>query len=144
MSSKISVDLWTRKVTSFCKTFVQRLTARKPMSKLQADIEIQNGLRRALPWWQLTAIGLGGMIGESNRNLTSKNYIRNLLVIRCWNFYFEWSSSRCTCWSISDYFVYYLWIYCTSCCTFFLRISSNDVRIRSSLYIYLCRLKQLF
>jgi hypothetical protein len=49
----------------FCsKAFIQRLIARKPMSQLQAEIEIQNELRRTLNWFQLTAIGLGAIIGE--------------------------------------------------------------------------------
>jgi hypothetical protein len=45
-------------------TFIHRLIARKPMSQLQVEIETQNELRRTLNWLQLTAIGLGGIIGE--------------------------------------------------------------------------------
>ena len=49
----------------FCSTtFIHRLIARKPMNQLQAEIDIQNELRRTLNWVQLTAIGLGGIIGE--------------------------------------------------------------------------------
>jgi hypothetical protein len=47
-----------------CKTFIKRLIGRKSMSQLQAEIETQNELRRTLNWVQLTAIGVGGMIGE--------------------------------------------------------------------------------
>jgi hypothetical protein len=46
------------------EAFIERLFARKPMTQLHAEIEIQNGLRRTLNWFQLTAIGLGAMIGE--------------------------------------------------------------------------------
>jgi hypothetical protein len=49
----------------FClKTLIKRLIARKPMNQLQAEIEMQNELRRTLNWFQLTAIGLGSIIGE--------------------------------------------------------------------------------
>jgi hypothetical protein len=48
----------------YSKTFIQRLVARKPMSQLQEEIETLNELRRTLNWVQLTAIGLGGIIGE--------------------------------------------------------------------------------
>lgn len=48
----------------FCwKVFIKRLIVRKSMSQLQAEIEIQNELRRTLNWYQLTAIGLGSIIG---------------------------------------------------------------------------------
>jgi hypothetical protein len=46
------------------KAFIKRLIARKPMSQLQGEIEKQNELRRTLNWFQLTAIGLGAIIGE--------------------------------------------------------------------------------
>jgi len=53
------------KCAMFCsKPFIQRLIARKPMGQVQAEIEIQNELRRTLNWFQLTAIGLGAIIGE--------------------------------------------------------------------------------
>jgi hypothetical protein len=48
----------------YSKAFIQRLVARKPMSQLQEEIETLNDLRRTLNWVQLTAIGLGGIIGE--------------------------------------------------------------------------------
>jgi hypothetical protein len=47
-----------------CKTFIKRLIGRKSMSQLQAEIETQNELRRELNWVQLTAIGVGAIIGE--------------------------------------------------------------------------------
>ncbi len=46
------------------KAFIKRLIARKPMNQLHAEIEIPNGLKRTLNWFQLTAIGLGAIIGE--------------------------------------------------------------------------------
>ena len=49
----------------FClKNLIKRLIARKPLSQVQSEIETQNELRRALNWWQLTAIGLGAIIGK--------------------------------------------------------------------------------
>jgi hypothetical protein len=73
MSSVTSVDnnasvrsksYLRNKTLFYCKTFIKRLTARKSMSQIQADIETQNQLRRTLNWIQLTAIGLGAIIGE--------------------------------------------------------------------------------
>jgi hypothetical protein len=53
------------KYVLFClKAFIERLIAYKPMNQLQAEIDIENVLRRTLNWFQLTAIGLGAMIGE--------------------------------------------------------------------------------
>jgi hypothetical protein len=46
------------------EAFIERLIVRKPMNQLHAEIEIQNELRRTLNWFQLTAIGLGAMVGE--------------------------------------------------------------------------------
>jgi hypothetical protein len=40
------------------------LKSRKPMGQLQAEIDTQNALRRALNWVQLTAFGLAATIGE--------------------------------------------------------------------------------
>jgi amino acid transporter len=34
------------------------------MSQLQIEIDTQNELKRTLNWFQLTAIGLGAIIGE--------------------------------------------------------------------------------
>ncbi len=48
----------------YTTAFIQRLVVRKPMSQLQEEIETLNELRRTLNWVQLTAIGLGGIIGE--------------------------------------------------------------------------------
>jgi hypothetical protein len=48
----------------YCKTFIKRLLARKSMSQIQIEIEIQNELKRTLNWVQLTAIGLGAIIGK--------------------------------------------------------------------------------
>ena len=50
----------------FCypKAFIKRLIARKPMEALQTEIDTDNVLRRTLNWVQLTAIGLGSIIGE--------------------------------------------------------------------------------
>ena len=53
------------KYALFCsKAFIARLIVRKPMNQLQAEIEIQNELRRTLNWFQLTAISFGGIIGR--------------------------------------------------------------------------------
>ena len=51
-------------VLSCFRTFIQRLFIRKPMSSLQAEIDTKNELRRCLKSIPLTAIGLGGTIGE--------------------------------------------------------------------------------
>jgi hypothetical protein len=53
-----------KKALFYCKIFIKRLIARKSMSQIQAEIETQNKLRRTLGWIQLTAIGLGAIIGE--------------------------------------------------------------------------------
>jgi hypothetical protein len=53
-----------RQALSCPKAFIKRLIARKPMGTLQTEIETRNELRRTLNWVQLTAIGLGGTIGE--------------------------------------------------------------------------------
>jgi len=45
-------------------TFIKRLIGRKSMSQINAEIETQNELRRALNWFQLTAIGIGAIIGK--------------------------------------------------------------------------------
>ncbi|CAF2410478.1 unnamed protein product [Rotaria sp. Silwood2] len=53
----------TERVLSGTKIFFKRLTRRKPMITLQAEIETRNELRRDLSWIQLLAIGLGAIIG---------------------------------------------------------------------------------
>ncbi|CAF2604017.1 unnamed protein product [Rotaria sp. Silwood2] len=52
-----------RKVLSSTKVFFKQLIARRPMDKLQAEIDTRNELRRDLSWIQLLAIGLGAIIG---------------------------------------------------------------------------------
>jgi APA family basic amino acid/polyamine antiporter len=44
-------------------TVLAALTRRKPVAMLQAEATQRNELRRVLGLWQLTAIGLGGIIG---------------------------------------------------------------------------------
>ncbi|CAF4475562.1 unnamed protein product, partial [Rotaria sp. Silwood2] len=51
-----------RKVLSSTKVFFKQLIARRPMDKLQAEIDTRNELRRDLSWIQLLAIGLGAII----------------------------------------------------------------------------------
>ena len=53
-----------QKVLSCSNAFIERLITRKTMGQLQAEIEIDNAMRRTLNWVQLTAIGLGCTIGE--------------------------------------------------------------------------------
>ncbi len=53
-----------KKALLYFNNFIRRLIARKSMSQIQSEIETQNKLRRALGWVQLTAIGLGAIIGE--------------------------------------------------------------------------------
>ncbi len=53
-----------KKPLFYCENFIKRLAACKSMSQIQSEIETQNKLRRALGWVQLTAIGLGAIIGE--------------------------------------------------------------------------------
>jgi len=53
-----------KKVFSYTKSFLQRLILRKRMGPLQVEIDTQNELRRSVTAIPLTAIGLGGTIGE--------------------------------------------------------------------------------
>ncbi|CAF1435935.1 unnamed protein product [Rotaria sp. Silwood1] len=53
----------SKQVLSCTKVFFKRLIERKPMDKLQVEIDTQNVLRRDLNWIQLFAIGLGNIIG---------------------------------------------------------------------------------
>ena len=55
-----------KSVHSSVRTFFNQLRARKMMGQLQAEIDTENALRRALNWIQLTGIGLGGIIGEDD------------------------------------------------------------------------------
>ena len=48
------------------KLFIKRLIARKPMREIQAEIEIQNELKRALNLFQLISVGLGAIIGNKD------------------------------------------------------------------------------
>ena len=49
---------------SCLRSFFHQLKSRKPMGQLQAEIDTQNALRRALNWIQLTSFGLAATIGE--------------------------------------------------------------------------------
>lgn len=49
---------------SCLRSFFHQLKSRKPMGQLQAEIDTQNALRRALNWVQLTSVGLAATIGE--------------------------------------------------------------------------------
>lgn len=51
-------------VCSCLRSFFHQLKSRKPMGQLQAEIDTQNALRRALNWVQLTGFGLAATIGE--------------------------------------------------------------------------------
>jgi hypothetical protein len=53
-----------RRALFWCKTFIKQLIARKPMSQVHVEIDTQNELKRTLNGIQLTAIGLGAIIGE--------------------------------------------------------------------------------
>jgi hypothetical protein len=52
------------KALCYFKNFIKQLIARKSMRQIQIEIETENKLRRTLGWVQLTAIGLGSIIGE--------------------------------------------------------------------------------
>ncbi len=52
------------RVLNFLRTLIKRLIVRKPFNQIQGEIETQNDLRRVLNWYQLTALGLGIMIGK--------------------------------------------------------------------------------
>ena len=49
------------------KETLDQLKGRKSMGQIQEEINIQNTLERTLNWIQLTAIGLGGIIGNYKR-----------------------------------------------------------------------------
>jgi hypothetical protein len=51
--------LWT-----FLRGTLAQLKGQKSMGQIQEEIDTQNTLERALNWIQLTAIGLGGIIGN--------------------------------------------------------------------------------
>ncbi|CAF4676082.1 unnamed protein product [Rotaria sp. Silwood2] len=51
-----------KRVVYCTKVFFKQLIERKPMDKLQAEIDTRNELRRDLSWIQLLAIGLGATI----------------------------------------------------------------------------------
>ncbi|CAF4093334.1 unnamed protein product [Rotaria sordida] len=53
----------TKRVLSYIQVLFKQLSRRKPMIKVQAEIDTQNELRRDLNWIQLLAIGLGATIG---------------------------------------------------------------------------------
>jgi len=53
-----------RRALLWCKTFIKQLIARKSMSQVHVEIDIQSELKRTLNGIQLTAIGLGAIIGE--------------------------------------------------------------------------------
>ncbi|CAF2720230.1 unnamed protein product [Rotaria sp. Silwood2] len=53
-----------QRVPSCIEVFFKQLIERKPMKKLQIEIETNNKLRRDLNWIQLLAMGLGSIIGE--------------------------------------------------------------------------------
>lgn len=69
MSNDNSLRTQTQKnfanqLCSFTKVFVNRLITRKPMLEVQAQIDTNNELRRALNWFQLLSIGVGTTIGK--------------------------------------------------------------------------------
>ena len=53
-----------RRTLSSVKSFMKQLTERKPMIKIQAEIDTQIEFRRTLNWVQLLGIGIGCMIGK--------------------------------------------------------------------------------
>ncbi len=61
-----SINEVSRQALSASKVFFKRLIACKPMGIIQTEIDTQNQLRCTLNWFQLTAIGLGNIIGKSD------------------------------------------------------------------------------
>jgi hypothetical protein len=57
-----------KQVLLHCKNFIKRLIIRKHMFALQYELEDKNELDRILKPISLIAIGLGGTIGEWDRN----------------------------------------------------------------------------
>lgn len=51
-------------VLSAIKRFIRRLVACKSMDQIKIEISEHNKLNRTLNWFQLTAIGLGAIIGK--------------------------------------------------------------------------------
>lgn len=63
-----AIHSWTTRIPRlawiFLKTMFAQLKRQKPMGQIQEEIDTQNTLERTLNWVQLTAIGLGGIIGN--------------------------------------------------------------------------------
>ncbi|CAF2603742.1 unnamed protein product [Rotaria sp. Silwood2] len=85
MSADTSVDInpniqsendASRRVLFRTNVFFKQLIERKPMEKLQAEIDTQNELRRDIGWIQLLAIGLGATIGVGIFVLSGKAAVK--------------------------------------------------------------------
>ena len=60
-----TIPNWLRTRISLCnRSFGRQLIERKPMVRIQAEIDTENELKRTLHWFHLLAIGIGEIIGK--------------------------------------------------------------------------------
>lgn len=66
-SKPSSTKIVAKRVWISLKETLAQLKGQKSMGQIQEEIDTQNTLERTLNWIQLTAIGIGGIIGNYKR-----------------------------------------------------------------------------